>query len=929
MPQSDSAPLQAQDSSSEPIASTKLLPPRGARRLMAREPLIARLQEARRQRCVIVQGPAGSGKTSTLVAWRQALLALDFDVAWLSLAPEDDALARFFDCLLASLAEVDPALVQETALLMGRDSDESAVEHWVITLVQDIARRPRELVLMLDDVQHLDDEPRIFEALQWLLEYAPPNFHLVFGTRHPLPLPLAISRLRAQGLLSEFDLHDLRFTPEESARFLREQLGSIDPRDARDLHELTDGWVAGLQLFAVDLKAKQGRGFARVQVRDAQAFASYFEREVLVRLAPQDLELLTRMAACNRFCASLCATLLELPQAVARMTTRLTQLDADNLFISQVSSHDHESWYRLHPLLREVLLARLAQRPAPEQRALHHAAWRWFETHGHTDESVRHAVQAGEAQAAGDMVEACALDLLVRGELTQLANLIRRLPPEQLRARFRLRVAHGHLLLYALRTEELRHELQSLESDFGTLSERERYGITLLRGGLAMQEDDNAAMRAILPALDAIPAQAYAHAHAGQCHLLAWMHMSEGDYAAAQAKLAQGAELGHPGQLLLGQSLGGLSLILQGHMGEAESTLRSVLATARQRGRSELGVVCLASGLLSDVLYESNDLDAVCELLEPRMEVMLRASIPDAVARALLVLSCACWLKGRHLDALDYLDRLEDYGTRHALDRPLAYALTLRLRWCLGRRETVQAQATLERLVLLAVRQGGRASAAAAEVRRMAERARAEMSLHWNDFDAAIVRFQAVLDANAAAARPRLVAGLHMQLACAEAGRGQATAARRHLVEGLRMGHRLGLVRGLLDASRQVPALLQDLLQGEPLDPVLGFYARRVLTASSQWRQAAGPAPVLMPLPAAAAAIDAFSEREREVLNLVAQALPNKKIARVLGVTPHTVKWHLRRIYAKLGVAERDEAVARLRDLALARENTAPPGGAN
>ncbi|MNR53910.1 putative transcriptional regulatory protein NarL [compost metagenome] len=67
-------------------------------------------------------------------------------------------------------------------------------------------------------------------------------------------------------------------------------------------------------------------------------------------------------------------------------------------------------------------------------------------------------------------------------------------------------------------------------------------------------------------------------------------------------------------------------------------------------------------------------------------------------------------------------------------------------------------------------------------------------------------------------------------------------------------------------------------------------------------------------------AVDLLNEREREVLDLVAQAMPNKKIARVLGVTPHTVKWHLRKIYSKLGVAERDEAVARMRDLSLVRE---------
>ena len=926
MPQRNTAtpaPATALKSSSEPIASTKLLPPRGARRLMPREGLIARLQEARRQRCVIVQGPAGSGKTSTLVAWRQALLALDYDVAWLSLASDDDELARFFDCLLASLAEVDPALVQETALLLGRDSDETAVEHWVITLVQAIARRPRELVLMLDDVQNLDD-PHIFEALQWLLEYAPPHLHLVLGTRHPVPMPLALSRLRAQGLIGEFDLSDLRFSPEESERYLREQLGSIAPREARTLHELTDGWVAGLQLLAVDMKAKHGSAFAPVAVRDAQAFASYFEREVLVRLAPDDLELLTRMAVCNRFCASLCATLLGQPQALARMTTHLAHLDAQNLFISQVGSHDRESWYRLHPLLREVLLARLAQRPIGEQQALHRAAWRWFESRGHVDEAVRHAVQAGEAQAAADLVEGCALELLAHGELTQLANLMRRLPAEPLQSRFRLRIARAHLQLYALRTDELRANLAELETDFGPLAPRDRYSLTLLRGGLAFQTDDTAAARAIVPALQDIPEDAEPHAFAGRNHVLAWMHMFDGDFAAARALLADNVAH-NAGRMPLTRSLEGLCHLLQGHMGEAESALRGVLQIKNELGHSERSVQGVASALLGDVLYEANELDAARDILEPRVQFLLHASIPDAVSRALLVLCCTCWLKGRYLDALDHLDRLEEYGTRHALDRPLAYALALRLRWQLRRGETVEAQSTLDRMVLLAARQAGRESAAAAEVARMAERARAEMSLHWNDFDAAIARLEPVLAEAQATARTRNVATLLALLACAEAGRGNAAASRRHLMQALRLGHRLGLVRSLLDVSRHMPELLEALLQAEPLDPVLAFYVRRVVAAArASQRHAPPPA-----APSATAAIESFSEREREVLNLVAQALPNKKIARVLGVTPHTVKWHLRKIYAKLGVAERDEAVARLRDMELGRENTGGPGGAN
>lgn len=893
----------------EPIASTKLQPPRG-RRLMLREALLARLQEARRQRCVLVQGPAGCGKTSLLTAWRQALLSLDFDVAWLSLAAEDDELTRFFDCLLASLAEVAPTLVEETARLLGRDSDESAVEHWVITLVQSIGARPRELVLVLDDVQHLADA-RIVQALQWLLDYAPPNLHLVLGTRSAPPLALA--RLRAQGALQEFDLRDLRFTAEESERFLREQLGSIARRDAQLLHELTDGWAAGLQLFAVDLKARQGAAFARVQVRDPQAFASYFEQEVLGHLAADDLLLLTRAACCNRFCASLCAALTGQPHAVARMASQLTRLDAQSLFISQVRSHDRESWYRLHPLLREVLHSRLATLPEAERRALHRTAWRWFDAHGHLDEAVRHAVQAGDAAAAADLVESIASELMSRGALSQLAGLMHRLPAEQVDRRIGLRLLQAHLQLYARNLVALEDSLSRLEALRQGMDARQRYALALMRGGLALQRDDTDAMLRIQAELEAIPDDADAYAFAGRGHLLAWMYMNRGEGARARAVLADSADSGVGlGRLLVGRCLEGMGYALEGRMTEAEQLLRETLQAAEQDPAVDVGVACVAAGLLSDTLYESNELDAATQLIEPRIELLERTSIPDAVLRALIVLAHAHWLRGRRLEALATLERLEDYASGHRLDRLLSHALLLRLRWHLREDEGLKAQDLLPRIAALARGHEGSGPGTAAEIRGNLLRARVALALHWNDFGAALDLLAPATARAEASGRWRRAASLRLQMALAEQRLGHAEAAGRHLVSALRTGHRLGLMRCLLDLSPQVPALLAEARAQGTLDPVLDFYAQRLLAAA-----APAPAAGAAPQPAGTAALASISEREREVLALVAQAMPNKKIARVLGVTPHTVKWHLRKIYGKLGVAERDEAVARMRDLEI------------
>jgi len=664
----------------EPIASTKFVPPRAARRLMPREALLGRLLDARRQRCVVIQGPAGSGKTSTLVAWRQMLLTLDFDVAWLSLAPEDNDLAHFFDCLLTSLGSVDAAAVREATLLMGGDHDDStAIEHRVIALVQGLAGRARELVLMLDDLQQLDDR-RVFQALQWLLDYAPPTLHLVFTSRNALPQPLSTSlaRLRDQHSTAEFDLRDLRFSAAESERFLRQQLGRIDTRDALRLHELTDGWVAGLQLFAVDMKAKVGEAYAPVPLRDAQAFARYFEREVLVRLSADDLDLLTRVAICSRFCAPLCATLLDQPQALERMVMRLTQLDRNSLFIAQVPGRDRDTWYRLHPLLREVLLAR-DEFPAEEQRALHRLAWRWFEANGHVDEAVRHAVQAGEVEAAADTVERCARDLLTRGELGQMMALVRQLPPQQVEARIGLRTALAHVHLYSRELDELERDIAALAAL--PLDARQRADLALLRGGLALQRDDVDAALQLLPELDHWPDDADEFMRSTRTNFLAWVHMARGDFALARRILEDSAarQSGLHASLT-GRCLAGLSHTLEGRMVEAERLYREVLQVAEQQGANFVVVSNMASALLGDVLYELDEVEAACQLLDTRIDLIEHAAIPEAMLRAAVVLASGHWVSGRRLEALVQLDRLEDYAGTHRLDRLQAHALCLRVR---------------------------------------------------------------------------------------------------------------------------------------------------------------------------------------------------------------------------------------------------------
>ena len=914
-------PSSPPDSHRAPASSTKLVPPRGTGRMIARERLLARLTDARRHRCVVVVGPAGAGKTTLLAAWHRALLPLGFDVAWLSLTADDNELTRFLDWLVAALAHVDADMVREAALLGSSSLEADAVERMVIALVRSIARHPRDLVLVLDDFHHLTN-PAIDQALQWLLDYAPNNLHVVFASRSAVRLSL--ERLRAQKLVLEFDLRDLRFTPSESESFLKAQLGDIDARSVRQLHARTDGWVAGLQLLSIDWKKRPSASQQHLPMRDATAFARYFEREVLECLSPREMALLTSVAHCNRFCASLCAALMGQSDAVSEAMALLARLISDNLFIIPIDSQGTDTWYRLHPLLRETLLARAKDGDADALRQVHARAWDWFREHGHLEESIQHAVRAGESAAAAALVELHAQSLFTRGERRKLIDLVRLLPDEQVQSRFSLRLWLARSQVFLRELEACARSIEQLSRDVPENDTDVRFPLAMLIANLAVQRDDTDGAMAALPQMLNPPAHADAMAIGGRNNILSWLYMHRGEYEKARrvqldapVLLVDGAPFtGTAGGSLQGRCLVGLSYALEGQMTQAERIYRSVLQEAEQGGRALADPACLAAALLGDALYELNDTQSARALLEDRVEVLERLSIPDSVLRVLRVLSASHWLAGNQLEAFAYLERLEEYALQHGLDRLLAYALADELQRRLELGETMAAETLLQRLDAVDARHPDAGLSALGEIGELAQRARIQWHLSQGDLSSAAARLQVLLAECESRGHQRSVASLLIQRAVIETRSGKPDAASASTQAALRLGHRLGLQRSLLDADASALELIRKASREGTFDPVLAFYVDR-LEASQQHRRNDAVTPLQGARRKPPAGVELFTEREVDVLRLLAQAMPNKKIARALSLSPETVKWYLARIYGKLRVAGRDEAVARVRDLEL------------
>ncbi|HZZ14187.1 MAG TPA: LuxR C-terminal-related transcriptional regulator, partial [Paraburkholderia sp.] len=700
-----------------------------------------------------------------------------------------------------------------------------------------------------------------------------------------------------------------------------------------------DGWVAGLQLFALRLKGKKpgttelasADSIANAQLLDARGFADYFEREVLSRLAPSEVELLVRMASCTRVCAPLCIALIGDEQAPATVRALLTRLESDNLFLAPIESSGSETWYRLNPLFRETLLKRFRARSEQHQREVHLAAWIWFRDHHQPDDAVRHALLAGEAAAAADLVLSVARTMQITGDLRKLVGLIRLLPLAEVQARIGLRLWMLHLQLYAREFDACIATIERLEADIPARDAHSRYRLTLLRAALAVQRDDADEALSVLPHMLQIPADADSLAVGGRNNLLSWIYMRRGEYEAARRVqrdapplIVNGAPLmGTSAGALNGRCIAGFSYALEGNFIQLERISRDVLFEADQRGTAAAEAACFAAALLGEVLYEFNDLEAARKLLEDRIDVLERVSIPDSVLRVLTVLSAAHWVAGHRLDAFAYLERLEEYATQYGLQRLVAHSVAEQIHRHLLSGQFDAAQADLARIDMIVSRVAPIAAHAplagsAAEIRAMAARSHINWCLAHEDFEGAANRLRVLIPFCEARGWQRHVAHFQMQAAVAEARCGRTDAAREATLAALRRGHRLGLVRSLLDADPGALDLIAAVVQAETPDPVLSFYVSR-LQAAHKATSAAGAQPAVNAVGRGTApnGIASLSEREARVVGLLAQTLPNKKIARTLGISPETVKWHLKNIYGKLGVSSRDEAVARVRDLEL------------
>jgi LuxR family maltose regulon positive regulatory protein len=410
-----------------PLAEAKLAVP-AARRRVERQRIGRALDDGGEAALTLVAAPAGYGKTTAVRAWCGSV---DAAPAWITLDAGDDDPIRFWTYVATAVDRVRQGLGRTA--LQELASAGSLNERSIDALMNGLAAYGEPLVIVLDDL-HAVSDPECLAAIDYALERLPANSRVVAIARADPALRLA--QLRAGGKLKEVRSSELAFTVAEARELLVEHAGvELGEEEIALLTERTEGWPAALVLAGLWLRGVDDPDRAVREFGGTHRFvAEYLSNEVFASLEDDLRSFLEEIAVLGRFTAELCADVLDRPDAVSL----LAQLEHSNLFLQRL---ERGTWFRVHSLVAEFAVARLASVDPGAARRIHEKAASWYRSRGSAVEAVEHAAEAGDHATVAELLDENHLLLIRSGATRTLLRWIRTLPDEQVATRPELAAA--------------------------------------------------------------------------------------------------------------------------------------------------------------------------------------------------------------------------------------------------------------------------------------------------------------------------------------------------------------------------------------------------------------------------------------------------------------------------------------------------------
>lgn len=877
------------------ILPTKLYVPHPRIRLIHRPRLFERLDEGLHQPAsvTLISAPVGFGKSTLVAEWA---VNRHLPSAWLSLDSGDNDPVRFLTYIVAALQTIDNTIGKETMEALSVTPFQfSLIESSLITLLDDIDSIRNDIVLVFDDY-HIIESKINDTALAFLIQHLPANLHFMILTREDPNIPLA--RLRIQNRLVELRAADLKFTLAETIEFLNNVMRlNLSHEDVTALESRTEGWIAGLQLAAISIQGNIGnKDFIKSFTGSHRFVMDYLIEEVLQQQPENIQEFLLKTSILDRFCSSLCDTILQDENISSQ--EMLEYLESSNLFL--IPLDDEGRWYRYHHLFTEFLRQQLRTNSISTQEnfitELHIRASQWYEDNGFDLEAFNHAGAGNDIERAVRLIEGKGIPLYYRGAVITILNWLESLPRTILDAKPYLWWKYASLLLINGQTTGVEEKLRAAET---TLHNAEPDGktrnligqIALSRATLALTRYDGEEMLAQSRRSLEYLSSNNLYARATASWTLGYAHILSGDRAEARQAFIDA--------ISLSQTSGDtfttiLSMIGLGNVQELDNQLYLAAETYQESlklaGDHPIQVMYEAYLGLARIHYEWNDLDTAEQY--GKQSLQLARQYEGVIDRFIV---CEIFLARLRLAERDVT------GANAILSQTHQSAVQRQFLHRLPEIAAMQAQALIQ--------QGDLNAASRLAEKHNLPLIQARITLIQNNSSAGLALLEPIrvqMEAKDWKSEQLKVKALEAVLYQAN---GEMVKARDLLIDALSAAELGGGIRTFLDEGMPMYQLLTKVHnQGLGSNYLVSLLTAFEATARDETEK---------PRRSSDLYIEDLSQRELDVLRLIAQGLTNQEISERLFLALDTVKNHNRRIFSKLQVQRRTEAIARARELGL------------